>query len=40
VLVAKVVVLGTVAQHVEGRGEHRCSHGEDGFLGATTGLDA
>ena len=35
---AEIVVLGAVAQHVEGRREHRGGHGEDGLLGAATGL--
>ena len=38
VFAAEVVVLGAVAQHVEGSGEHRGGHGEDGLLGAATGL--
>src|SRR5438128_12193846 len=40
VIAADVVVVGTVAQHVERGGEHRSSDGEDGFLGATPCLDA
>src|SRR6476619_6834975 len=40
VIAAEVVVLGTVAQHVEGSGEHRGGDGEDGFLGAAASLDA
>src|SRR6478736_6351437 len=40
VFAAEVVVLGTVAQHVEGGGEHRGSDGEDGLLGAAACLDA
>lgn len=31
VLAAEVVVLGAVAQHVEGSGEHRGGDGEDGL---------
>jgi hypothetical protein len=30
-IAAEVVVLGAIAQHVEGGGEHRGGHGEDGF---------
>jgi hypothetical protein len=37
VFAAEVVVLGSVAQHVEGGGEHRGGHGEDGLLGAAAG---
>ena len=40
VLPAQIGVLGAVAKHVEGSGEHRGGHGEDGLLGAATGLDA
>ncbi len=40
VLAAEVVVLDAIAQHVEGGGEHRGGHGEDGFLGAAARLDA
>ena len=40
VLAADVVVLGAIAQHVEGGGEHRGSHCEDGLFGAATGRDA
>src|SRR5678815_3176218 len=40
VIAAEVVVLGAVAQHVEGGGEHGGGHGEDGLLGAAACLDA
>src|SRR5262249_21098574 len=37
---AEVPVVEVVFEHVIGRGEHRRGDGEDGFLGASTALEA